>query len=1270
MSPPQTRATSSSSSSSSSSSTSNQPSHHYNFDLKDTLTMLLAHFNNMFSIFLLYPSEWDLADYLLHECIVACECQGTCICEQVPLTPANIYGAAHLLRALLKLPDFLKIPEYGNLNVEKDLNAEAETDDDDDEEPVDTNKLNRELVVASLRHYQTVFNDIIQFVAVHKDEFLPVMATSSEDENAMDVEHAPRSEREGNPEEDPGQGFVVTSIRRRTSAKTSNPSSTPSTSMSCDAMEEEISPLHTPASHRNTHAAAVTGGDETVTRVVKQPFKLQDSMTSSSSSMAMTVQMSMPTSGGTQSTPMQVPPTVANTAKTPITTKQSTATVPVTTVTTATAVVTATTTATADAAADLHIAPADRKYVRLNGTYKKRLAYLRNQDKDMLPAGYTDVIAIAIDATRPRKVYAVHTKYLKDHWDDDVVMTEEEQEAIKNEVAVIAPADADIDASAASAVVAAAAASVVVAATTTAVEEANVDTSTKTSTAAAATATAAATAVNVAAANDGGNNDVDTVSAGRKYFRLWGGACKDRLAYIKNRNKGSIGDKQYIWVWVIGIDANRPKTKTSFSGKQIKEHWDDDVVMTAEEQEAIKNEEAVVAPADVNASATSSAVVTAADADADEYAVAASVVVAATAVEEANVDTSAKTTVSRRRSTAAATTTAATNTTGVATDENGEGGNDVDTANTGRKYFRMWRGAYKDRLVYIKNRDKGSIDDKQSVNIFVIGIDAARPSSQTTTTGKAIKDHWDDDVVMTAEEQEAVRESDDIIAPADAAAVAAPVVLSAAATAIEEANVDTSAKSSPDTANDGGDNDVNTASADRKYFRLWSGTLKGRLAYMESQPKSQIDDTQSVRLCVVGMGNTTRMGKAIKEHWDDDVVMTEEEQGAVRELEESAMMDDKEDSTWGGRSSVNHDNDQPSGTSESSAQQSSSSSSSTTKKGPSKALKRKIHACHDSDEINVDGGHDVLPHDQSRSIAVRAHSTNDTTSTIDVLEKVTFLKEVDDVLPAVSMPMSISEEQLHGGQPPQESSSSSSSSSTESRTTEDSSVLVPSVSVAVPVVALASGPEPVAENEVLMIDSPADTARSNDDVIEVGDETQTEMGSVTDIDSTAPDHMDVDNANESLSQSQSQSQYLPQTQPTKEGDGDGDMMEGGDVDMPMQGNGQEGHDESAITRMEVVEGEGSVDHTSSMSSIHHNQPGQQQQQLQQAVVVVELTEGAETTGTMSAPQSAGALMEQGDAVTIPRVPSSEASEMPMCLEIKKEMVGEVTADDDEENGQA
>ena len=235
-------------------------------------------------------------------------------------------------------------------------------------------------------------------------------------------------------------------------------------------------------------------------------------------------------------------------------------------------------------------------------------------------------------------------------------------------------------------------------------------------------------------------------------------------------------------------------------------------------------------------------------------------------------------------------------------------------------------------------------------------------------------------------------------------------------------------------------------------------------------------------------------------------------------------------------------------------------------------------------------------------------------------------------------------------------------------------MLVPSVSVAVPVVALASGPEPVAENEVMMIDSLADTARPNDDVVEEGDETQTEMGSVTDIDSTAPDHMDVDNANESLSQSQSQSQYLPQTQPTKQGDGD--VMEDGDVDMPVQEEGQgvgqeqEGQDESATTRMEVVEGEGSVDHTSSMSSIHHNQPGQQQQQLLQAVVVVELTEGAETTGTMSAPQSAGALMEQGDAVTIPRVPSSEASEMPMCLEIKKEMVGEVTADDDEENGQA
>ena len=87
---------------------------------------------------------------------------------------------------------------------------------------------------------------------------------------------------------------------------------------------------------------------------------------------------------------------------------------------------------------------------------------------------------------------------------------------------------------------------------------------------------------------DGGDNDADAVCADRKYFRICGGAFKGRLAYIKNKGKDQIGDKQTINFTVLGLDANRPKARTSASGKAVKEHWDDDLHMTAEEQEAIK----------------------------------------------------------------------------------------------------------------------------------------------------------------------------------------------------------------------------------------------------------------------------------------------------------------------------------------------------------------------------------------------------------------------------------------------------------------------------------------------------------------------------------------------------------------------------------------------------------------------------------------------------------------------------------------------------------
>ena len=1309
--------------------------------------MLLSHFNDMFSAYLLYPSEWDLADYLLHECVVACECQGTCICEQLPLSPANIWGAAHLLRALHKLPDFLKIPDYdhdhvgnGNLNVEEDLNAEAESDDD---EPMSSNKRHRELVVESLHHYQAVFNDIIQFVAAHKDEFLPAMAASGGDnENAMDIEQG-QGQGSGLEQErgrGDGQGYTVTSIRRPSLTKTSSTSSS-----SGSANGEERSLLHTPATHRNaTDAAAVTGGSEIAVRAVKQPFKLKESMGSG------IVATPTPTPVGTQSQSQsqsqpqsqsqsestQSPRAVAINAKTPVTAnKRSPPTV-------------ATVTATAadgdaddgDSDADLDIAPAERKYIRLNGTYKNRLAYLRNQDKDMLGSGWIDVMAVALDAKRPAKVYTVSDKYIKEHWDDDLMLTAEEKEAIKE--GPTNPAAAGDN----SAVVAPAAAAAATQAST-----GRLDTSTKvTSRQSPPAAASAAVAV-------GSGNGVATACKDRKYIRMWGGSFKGRLVYINANNKDVFGNNQTVHFFAIGLDASRPSGKSSTTGRAVKEHWDDDLQMTAKEQEAVRALEAsagkrgkddLMLTAEeqeaIEEGPTNPGVAAAAAAGGDNSAVAApaaapavaaSVVVAAapvvaaagTAIDEtsnASVDTSAKAPVANNAPPAAvAAATATATATATAAADDGDSDADLDIAPAERKYIRL-NGRCKHRLAYLRKQDMDLLGNDDAIDVISVALDAKRPAKVYSVPGKYIKEHWDDDLMLTAEEQEAIKEGPTntgavaaVAAAGDNSAVAAPTVaasvvvaaapvVAAAGTATEEtssalvankqspaavaaatATATTAAAGATTSATTaaaagGSDNGVVTARTDRKYVRLWSGPFKGRVAYFKAQGKESLGGNQTVNFCVIGLdasrpsGRYSASGKAVKEHWNDPLEITAEEQEAVRVSEGSTGKGRKGGSTSGGNSSVSEDGQQPSA---SSSQQPLSA----TEEVPAKTLKRKIDASGCADE--VDSGHDIPPHDRARLAAANALSMND----------------ANDATPSAST----CETQPHGIPSPQTSSSASSSSSSAGghNPVVSPTLLAPAqesapVPASGPVPASVSGPEPVVENEVMMDENTAATEQHDDDS-EVGTAIQTEIGSVTDIDSTAPHRMDVDGATDSLSQSQplsqsqtqaqprllsqsqpqAQAQLLSQSQPIVHGDGDVQASEGGGVDMQEQGEGQ-GQGGNGSSSMDV-EGE-EVDRPLSVPIIHYQQqqhhqqqPEEQQQQQQQPAEVIDISEETEeSTGPADAPHSADSCLHQGGVAVSPGVlpsssSSSAASAVPLSLEIKTEMVEQITAGDDE-NGQA
>jgi len=197
----------SSSSSSSSSSLSAGPPPRYKYDLRETLMMLLSHFDDMLVQFLCYPAEHDLADYLTRDCAV-CECRaastGTdaapaptpCRCAKSPPAPSDVFGAAHLVRALQKLPAMLQLD-----SLRKDLDDEFRRIDAEGPTALAVNggdggfaramqqmqqlkeqKKRRQRehraqqwaqVKNSLVHYTAVFNDLLAFIAAHAATYLP-----------------------------------------------------------------------------------------------------------------------------------------------------------------------------------------------------------------------------------------------------------------------------------------------------------------------------------------------------------------------------------------------------------------------------------------------------------------------------------------------------------------------------------------------------------------------------------------------------------------------------------------------------------------------------------------------------------------------------------------------------------------------------------------------------------------------------------------------------------------------------------------------------------------------------------------------------------------------------------------------------------------------------------------------------------------------------------------------------------------------------------------
>ena len=155
----------------------------YHYDLRDTLSMLLAHFNRMLPDLLLYPDEFDQADYVLHDCVVSCGCTGSCYCGQLPLTPSDVYGGAHLIRALQVMPELVQLPRSfkgDSLQMDAEgrttahVNKRQRREDMENEQKEEWSKISDSLI-----HYSRVFNDLLKFISENRTDILPPLVSDS-----------------------------------------------------------------------------------------------------------------------------------------------------------------------------------------------------------------------------------------------------------------------------------------------------------------------------------------------------------------------------------------------------------------------------------------------------------------------------------------------------------------------------------------------------------------------------------------------------------------------------------------------------------------------------------------------------------------------------------------------------------------------------------------------------------------------------------------------------------------------------------------------------------------------------------------------------------------------------------------------------------------------------------------------------------------------------------------------------------------------------------
>ena len=91
-----------------------------------------------------------------------------------------------------------------------------------------------------------------------------------------------------------------------------------------------------------------------------------------------------------------------------------------------------------------------------------------------------------------------------------------------------------------------------------------------------------------AASSNGGGGDVDGSHMVRKYIRVPQGVYTGRIAWISHvQDREQLGDHA-LCVNVLRMGPDRPSGRTTVVASFIRDHWDDDLMMTGEEQEAVQ----------------------------------------------------------------------------------------------------------------------------------------------------------------------------------------------------------------------------------------------------------------------------------------------------------------------------------------------------------------------------------------------------------------------------------------------------------------------------------------------------------------------------------------------------------------------------------------------------------------------------------------------------------------------------------------------------------